>query len=229
VPRARQVLIECRERLEAAMAQIAFVRVAVPTCTSGTPCRVVQVRSSWSSEEAGRVGDDVVPVRLPHVAIHLGARNTRDAAARFHVEDERGFGDEPLGTSAHRAGYVSGLVDAGVHVATEVRDALEELPAGNTVQIVMEGRLAIVFVEAVLVLEELVALAAPDMDVIVVVFVLAPVGEVLVAVLAVVVLRVLYPVFLEPDPAHEVQVAVLAPVVRRGRTQVAVVRLPAAE
>jgi phage-related holin len=91
----------------------------------------------------------------------------------------------------------------------------------------MDGRLAVMFVQAEVVSEELAAGATPGVEFVVVVGPILGIVKVVIAVLAVVVSGALDPVLLETDPGVKVDVAVFVPIVQARGTKVLVERGPA--
>ncbi|CCM05284.1 uncharacterized protein FIBRA_07496 [Fibroporia radiculosa] len=112
---ALKVLIECREHLVLAVAQVAFVAIAVPGALRGPHHDRLRGRgvSLWSAEEPGGVCDNVIGVMLHDDAVKLCACDARRAGPRLEVEDERSDGWEASPALPSGADNRAPLVDGG--------------------------------------------------------------------------------------------------------------------
>ncbi|KAG5733858.1 Zinc finger protein [Termitomyces sp. T112] len=197
--RARKMLIQRRETLVLAVAQIALIRGSVPCCVGGVVgCLGVGVGRGGSEETRG-VGDDVGAVPFTDFGVDDTTREAGDAGARFEVEEHGGDGDEGQGTAFTAAGDVARAGCEELWKETyrsEVARTLERAPACGTV--VVLRRLAVVLVKPCLVDEEAVAVTTPIVRVIVMVLKFIDIVKMLIAALAVVMEGELNPMFFEP-------------------------------
>lgn len=117
--RRGKVGIEAVERSKSGMAEIAFVRRAVPRFFACDPLFVFARTAGRvvrpGLEKTGRVGDQVLLVVSTGVCVDLGAGDLRNAPTRLEVQDDGGGAHEGAGAAAstHWAGERFGLVNRG--------------------------------------------------------------------------------------------------------------------
>ena len=109
VPWAREMLVKGRKGLVFPMAEVALVCVAVPRSASRDVGGFRVARGA--SDKARRVGDDTVDVVLANEAVDGGTVDSRAAASRFEVEDQRRLRDESLSALVPRANDIPRFVN----------------------------------------------------------------------------------------------------------------------
>jgi len=139
--------------------------------------------------------------------------DARSAGPAFEVKDERRTGNKLHATAAERANDILWTMDGRVGVGFKIALRLKKFITGRA--IVVKVRLTIVLVQTKLVDKDPIASGTIRVALFVVVLQLAGVVEMFVAILTIVVVRTLNPMFFEPRPGWKVLGATMADIVMR--------------
>lgn len=220
VARARQVLVQRIEAVEARVAQIALVLASVPRRACGV-VRDLVARSCAAGDKPRGVGNDVAGVVLAHEAVDNLASGPRATGPRFQMQYHGGAGDKGLGTTLEWAADVFGAMDGRVEVlvrtrirlqppktnrstyCVEVAGRIEDSPALDTVVV----GLPVMFMQPNVVREDLQAGLTKGMRAAIMREQLLAVDKVVIAAWAIEMARTLDPMLLQTDPGLKVDIA----------------------